>query len=209
MTKLSIGQAWSETVGTVKRDGRLIVPVALAFAVIPATLFALAVPPVPAGEMREPGSWMLFYPLLILAALIGQMAIMRMAIGPAASVGEAIRHALRRAPFGDRRGLDLRDSGHRDPASDRHAGPGQPDQPAADGRIAIPGRKHRLAVPVGAADADDRGGCRRDDRPGGDRQTVMGADQGPFLAAAGDGIAVRDRRAGSRSRRCSGSSVRC
>ena len=98
MTKLSIGQAWTETIESVKRDGRLIVPVALAFAVIPATLFALAVPPVPAGQMREPGVWMLLYALLILAALVGQMAIMRMAIGPAASVGEAIRHALRRAP---------------------------------------------------------------------------------------------------------------
>lgn len=98
MTKLSIGRAWSETVGAVKRDGRLIVPVALAFAVIPATLFALALPPVPAGQIREPGIWMVLYPLLLLAALIGQMVIMRLAIGPAASVGEAIRHALRRAP---------------------------------------------------------------------------------------------------------------
>ena len=98
MTKLSIGQAWSETVEVVKRNGRLIVPVALAFAVIPATLFALAVPPVPAGQIREPGLWMVLYPLMILVALIGQMAIMRMAIGPAASVGEAIRHALRRSP---------------------------------------------------------------------------------------------------------------
>src|SRR3989337_1832711 len=98
MTKLSIGQAWTETIESVKRDGRLIVPVALAFAVIPATLFALAVPRVPAGQMREPGVWMLLYALLILAALARQIAIMRMAIGPAASVGEAIRHALRRAP---------------------------------------------------------------------------------------------------------------
>jgi len=98
MTKLSIGQAWSETVDVVKRDGRLIVPVALAFAVIPATLFALAVPPSPAGEMPEPGGWALLYPLLLLVALIGQIAILRLAIGPAASVGEAIRHALRRAP---------------------------------------------------------------------------------------------------------------
>src|SRR3990170_4909954 len=76
MTKLSIGQAWTETIAAVKREGRLIVPVALAFAVIPATLFALAVPPVPAGQIREPGLWMVLYPLLILAALIGQMAIM-------------------------------------------------------------------------------------------------------------------------------------
>ena len=98
MTKLSIGRAWSETIAAVKRDGRLIVPVALAFSVVPATLFALAVPPVPAGQIREPGMWMVLYLLLILAALIGQMAIMRLAIGPAASVGEAIRHALRRAP---------------------------------------------------------------------------------------------------------------
>lgn len=98
MTKLSIGRAWTETVQAVKRDGRLIVPVALAFAVIPATLFVLAVPPVPAGQIREPGIWMVLYPLMILIALVGQMAIMRLAIGPPASVGEAIRHALRRAP---------------------------------------------------------------------------------------------------------------
>ncbi len=98
MTKLSIGQAWGETIDVVKRAGRLIVPVALAFSVIPATLFALAVPPLPAGELPKPGGLGLLYPLLILAALIGQMAIMRLAIGPAASVGEAIRHAFRRSP---------------------------------------------------------------------------------------------------------------
>ena len=98
MTKLSIGQAWSETLEVVKREGRLMIPIALAFAVVPATLFALAVPPVPAGEMIEPGAWALLYPLLMIAALIGQMAIMRLAIGPAASVGESIRHALGRSP---------------------------------------------------------------------------------------------------------------
>ena len=98
MTKLSIGQAWSETLQVAKREGRLIVPIALAFVVIPATLFALAVPPVPAGQLPEPGGWALLYPVLIFAALIGQMAIMRLAIGPAASVSESIRHALRRSP---------------------------------------------------------------------------------------------------------------
>jgi len=98
MTKLSIGQAWSETVEVVKHEGRLIVPIALAFAVIPATLFALAVPQAPVGQMPEPGAWTLLYPLLILAALIGQMAIMWLAIAPPASVGESIRHALRRSP---------------------------------------------------------------------------------------------------------------
>jgi hypothetical protein len=98
MTKLSIGQAWSETVEVAQRESRLIVPIGLAFAVIPATLFALAVPPAPAGEMPEPGAWAVLYPLLILAALIGQMAIMRLAIGPASSVAESIRHALRRLP---------------------------------------------------------------------------------------------------------------
>jgi hypothetical protein len=98
MTKLSIGQAWTETVEVMRREGRLIVPIALAFAVVPATLFALAVPPTPAGQMPEPGAWSLLYPVLILAALIGQMAIMRIAIGPAASVAESIQHALRRLP---------------------------------------------------------------------------------------------------------------
>src|SRR5687768_14424596 len=95
MTKLSIGQAWTETVATAKREGRSIVPVALAFAVIPVTLFMLAVP-IPPSQGRDPGIWIWFYPLMLLAGLIGQMAITRMAIGPAASVGEAIRHALGR-----------------------------------------------------------------------------------------------------------------
>jgi hypothetical protein len=98
MTKLSIGQAWSETVEVMRRERRLIVPIALAFAVVPATLFALAVPPARAGQMPEPGGWSLLYPLLLLAALVGQMAIMRLAIGPGASVAESIRHALRRSP---------------------------------------------------------------------------------------------------------------
>ncbi|HMI41801.1 MAG TPA: hypothetical protein VK485_11285 [Sphingomicrobium sp.] len=98
MTKLSIGQAWSETLQVAKREGRLIVPIALAFAVIPATLFALAAPQVPVGQMPESGPWALIYLLLILTALIGQMAIIRLAIGPATSVAESIRHSLRRFP---------------------------------------------------------------------------------------------------------------
>jgi hypothetical protein len=98
MTKLSIGQAWAESGDAIKREGRLMVPVALAFVVIPATLFELALPPTPADQMAEPGVRIMLYPLIILIALIGQMAIMRMAIGPSASVGGVIRRALGRAP---------------------------------------------------------------------------------------------------------------
>ena len=98
MAGLRISRAWDATLAVLKRDARLLAPVALAFMVVPATLYALAVPAPTPGQMPKSGIGGLLYVVLMIVALLGQMAIIRLAIGPVTSVGEAIRHALRRAP---------------------------------------------------------------------------------------------------------------
>lgn len=95
MARLSISQAWVETRERLRRDGNLYLSVALALLVLPHTLAGLIVP----GGQVGPGAGGAA-PLLMLAvglvSLIGQIALVRLASGPSASVGEAIGHGARR-----------------------------------------------------------------------------------------------------------------
>lgn len=98
MSSLSIGKAWDETRQILARDGRLITSISLALILVPQALAGVIVPP-PNLSGVEPPSWMPLITLLVLCAgVIGQMAIIRLALGPTASVGEAINHGLRRSP---------------------------------------------------------------------------------------------------------------
>ena len=96
--KLSISRAWDETRDVLRRDGRLIAAVALALIVLPSTIQTLVSPEAPPGELPEPGAWMAVALIAILVGLIGQLAVIRLAIGPQTSVGEAIGHGTRRLP---------------------------------------------------------------------------------------------------------------
>src|SRR5215212_11886131 len=92
MAALSISQAWDETREVLARDGRLIGAVALALVLLPETVSGVIAPPA-----AQPPSWMpLVQILVLLAGIVAQIAIIRLALGPATSVGEAISHGLKR-----------------------------------------------------------------------------------------------------------------
>jgi Membrane domain of glycerophosphoryl diester phosphodiesterase len=97
--KLSLSRAWDETRDVLHRDGRLIAIVALAMLVFPGTVQEMVTPQAPAGELPAPGWWMAVALLAIVVGIVGQLAIVRLALGPSTSVGEAIAHGARRAPY--------------------------------------------------------------------------------------------------------------
>jgi hypothetical protein len=96
MPKLSLSQAWDETRAVLARDGRLFLAVALALFVLPGLILSASMPNTRGGEFPPPGPWMIVALLALLVWLLGQLAVIRLAIGPHVSVGEAIVHALKR-----------------------------------------------------------------------------------------------------------------
>lgn len=97
MANLSITTAWNETVAFVKREGRLLFPIAFLLIALPGALLQVAMPTAPApGTPPEAGPWLLMFPVAIVASLIGTIAICFLALRPGASVGEALQTGLRR-----------------------------------------------------------------------------------------------------------------
>ena len=96
MAALSISRAWDESKAIFARDGRLLVAVALALVVLPTVIVGLVVPSDPAGGGGLVGG--LVQTAAALIAMIGQLALIRLALGPATTVGAAIAHGLRRFP---------------------------------------------------------------------------------------------------------------
>ena len=95
MSRLSISRAWDETKAIFNRDGRLLVAVALALVVLPMVVVGLVMPT--DGDDRQ-FSHMMLQLAALLIGLVGQLALVRLAIGPATTVGAAISHGLRRFP---------------------------------------------------------------------------------------------------------------
>lgn len=93
MPQLSISRAWEESRAIFTRDGGLLTAVALAMLVLPETVAGLIRPPV--GGTVSYGARI----ITIVAGCIGlagQLAIVRLAIGPSTTVGQAIQHGIRR-----------------------------------------------------------------------------------------------------------------
>jgi hypothetical protein len=95
MANLSISKAWDESSAFLKREMRLITPVALATFMIPATLFGWYNPSGDPNLASGGLGWPLTLVILILA-MTGQMTIAGLAIGWSGSVGSALRHAFGR-----------------------------------------------------------------------------------------------------------------
>jgi hypothetical protein len=98
MRALSISRAWDETKAIVARDGRLFVSVALALVALPTTVTGLLSP----KGMGDPAAplWVDIVVLVAsLIALAGQLALIRLALGPSITVGQAIVHGIRRMPI--------------------------------------------------------------------------------------------------------------
>jgi hypothetical protein len=93
MAQLSLSRAWDDTRDIFSRDGALLVSVALALFVLPETIVGLINPPV-GGTTTLTGRLVWLAGALI--GLIGQLAMVRLALGPSTTVGQAIAHGARR-----------------------------------------------------------------------------------------------------------------
>lgn len=95
MTTISISAAWEETKSLLSRDGRLFASVALALIVLPAVLVGV-IDPRATGEIDAPTWFDLLVLAISLISVAGQLALVRLALGPSVTVAEAISHGLRR-----------------------------------------------------------------------------------------------------------------
>ena len=97
MAALSISRAWDETKARLATDGRLMAIVAAALIVLPGLIVEVVSPG--SGRTQSSITYSLLFLVSSLLALVGQLAIIKMAIGPHVSVGEAIGHGTRRMPI--------------------------------------------------------------------------------------------------------------
>jgi hypothetical protein len=97
MAALSISKAWEESKARIAADGRLMAIVAAALIVLPGLIVEVISPSSMRAESSLPES--ILFLLSALLALIGQLSIIRLAVTPAVSVGEAIGHGARRMPI--------------------------------------------------------------------------------------------------------------
>lgn len=97
--KLSISRAWDETRAILARDGKLFASVAAALIVLPGLVRDLATPAAQPPKLPEPGAWVAVWLIAFLIAVVGQLALTRLALSERITVGEAIGHAARRMPF--------------------------------------------------------------------------------------------------------------
>ena len=95
MTRLSLSKAWDESRRIFASEGRLLIAVALGFLVLPEIVAGLIAPPVE-GAQSPLGRIVTVCAALV--GIIGQLAIIRLAIGPSLTVGQAIGHGARRFP---------------------------------------------------------------------------------------------------------------
>lgn len=98
MSALSISGAWDETKALLARDGRLFASVALALIVLPSVVLGVIDPRVEQGD-AAPGWFNLLIFIIFLISLAGQLALIRLALGPSVTVGGAIGHGFRRLPL--------------------------------------------------------------------------------------------------------------
>ena len=99
MRQLSISAAWEETRAILAREGSLLSAVALALVALPTAMQRVCSTRVGWTRSTRPGgsTWSPLPASLI--ALAGQLALIRLALGPSITVGAAIAHGLRRMPI--------------------------------------------------------------------------------------------------------------
>lgn len=97
MRKVSISRAWDESKRIIADNGSLLVTVALALFVLPGVVSDVVSPAAAPGEFPKFGYWTVISAIAVLIALVGQLAVIRLALGSRQTVGEAIGHGARRA----------------------------------------------------------------------------------------------------------------
>lgn len=98
MADLSISKAWDETKAVLAQDGRLFASIALALVGLPSAIVALLVPQ-GMGLESSGFKWtdLLTFAFMILS-IIGQLALVRLALKPSITVAGAIDRGARRMP---------------------------------------------------------------------------------------------------------------
>jgi hypothetical protein len=92
MANLSISTAWNEAAEFVRREAGLLLPISFMLLALPGALMEALMPPAPVpGQAPEPGLWLLLFPLAIVAAIVGNVAISYLALRPGSSVAEGLR----------------------------------------------------------------------------------------------------------------------
>lgn len=98
-SRLSISAAWDRTKARFAADGGLLLTVALALIALPSAVaefaFPQANPFTPAASAAE----MVTMALVLLLGIVGQLALVKLTLGPSVTVGEAIVHGARRTPM--------------------------------------------------------------------------------------------------------------
>jgi hypothetical protein len=97
MRGLSISTAWDEAKAILVRDGKLLASVALALVALPTAVTGLLNP----NGVTDSNAAIWSDIVIIVASLIalsGQLALIRLALGPSITVGGAIAHGIRRVP---------------------------------------------------------------------------------------------------------------
>jgi len=97
-SRFSISAAWDRTKARFAADGGLLLTVALALIALPSAIGEFAFPQTkPLGGAGSAGE-MVAMILVLIIGIVGQLALVKLTLGPALSVGEAIAHGARRAP---------------------------------------------------------------------------------------------------------------
>ncbi len=97
MAALSATTAWNETAAFFKREAGLILPIALLLLAVPSAALQLFMPVSPGpGQMPEFGAWLILLPLVVIASIVGTLAISYLALRPGSSVGEGLQVGARR-----------------------------------------------------------------------------------------------------------------
>lgn len=99
MARLSVTDAWNETVAFVKAEGRLVFPLAFLLVALPAALVRALAPLGPApGEARMSAVLIAAIAVAVVLAMLGYLAISHLALRSGASGREALAQAARRLP---------------------------------------------------------------------------------------------------------------
>lgn len=96
MAGLSISRAWDESKARIASDGRLMAIVAAALLLLPQALVATIAPPEQLSGVKPSGAASLLPFVIALIGMVGQIALIRLALVSSTSVGEAISHGFKR-----------------------------------------------------------------------------------------------------------------
>jgi hypothetical protein len=96
--KASVSRAWNETKRTVAVNFSTLLTIGLAFLVLPATILGAVEPSTMMGMAPASPVPVLLTLVVTLIGLAGRLTVAKLVLGPPATLGDTMRHAVRRTP---------------------------------------------------------------------------------------------------------------